>query len=215
MTLDEIKADINRRGWTLNYLGADWMPGNPQYVRIETKDDYYATVDPGGQTEFESVMSAYEKALAAEGTALLTWNKAVAAMNAERYIYDIRRFESTEAAQANSFAWPWGYSYSSTHQESSDALDPTVAINELLTKCRARWPAKHGFDDETLDGLLAVCDERGWKWALMKAGENRCDEHAGQVYVQLSGGQFHGWANTPVEALRTYMKLRENGNTTA
>jgi hypothetical protein len=214
MTLEQIKADIARRGWRIEKYGACWSPMSSYmagqmvgvHVGTYTYDGEYET------TEYEAVKDAYEKALAGEGvdapSPLLTWDEAKAALLAEGFDFDIHLAQPDYFHESQ--AWQREFGTCAGTVETCNP-DPVDAINDLLTKARERWPASHPFDAMNLCELLDVCDERGWRWALMAGGNNRCDDHSGQIYVQLSGGQFSGWGESREETLRTYMMLREKG----
>lgn len=93
----------------------------------------------------------------------LTFDDADRAMKDEGFAYCItRRYGLLAGGNNETFAFkPDAPGASLTVH--SDHRDPTAAINELLEKCRERWPKPHPWDEKDLEELIVICKNKGWR----------------------------------------------------
>jgi hypothetical protein len=136
---------------------------------------------------------------------MLIWEEAVATMNAEGYGFEIGRSgDCFFSVVAGGTAWRAGKKGAETSL-CTDYYDPTKAINDLLEKCRAKWPAKHPFDDASLEELLSICRNRGWGSIIIHPGLPSEGTWGAQI------GPDSPWSVEfrPADAVRAAMKAKE------
>ncbi len=157
----------------------------PRYVRTPIG----GSVNDDGSWTF--VVNLKEKE-----NAMLSWDEATKAMENDGFGWAIERRHNIRDVSLG---------YRAIGKVESDFHDPVLAINDLLTKCRERWPAKHPYDDKSLEELINICYENEWMWRLSKSSH---DEGYNAFIIEASPTIYHEVA---AEALRSAMKVAEKG----